>query len=105
MNGINKRLLLDKTFSMFTCLFVVLNSFFLIKEAGSLPGSKPNKEAIVSADKHEGPTISHLPTCLVFVSFNSNLFFRYHVYFLRLQCMMKQLSDSVFVICKIINVS
>ena len=32
-------------------------------------------------------------------------FFRYHVYFLRLQCIIKQLSDSVFVICKIINVS
>ena len=31
--------------------------------------------------------------------------FRYHVYFLRLQCIIKQLSDSVFVICKIINVS
>ena len=28
-----------------------------------------------------------------------------HVYFLRLQCIIKQLSDSVFVICKIINVS
>ena len=34
-----------------------------------------------------------------------NLFFRYHVYFLRLQCIIKQLSDSVFVICGIINVS
>ena len=30
--------------------------------------------------------------------------FRYHVYFLRLQCIIEQLSDSVFVICKIINV-
>ena len=37
--------------------------------------------------------------------FQINLFFRYHVYFLRLQCIIKQLSDSVFVICKIINVS
>ena len=37
--------------------------------------------------------------------FQINLFFRYHVYFLRLQCILKQLSDSVFVICKIINVS
>ena len=33
-----------------------------------------------------------------------NLFFRYHVYFLRLQYIIKQLSDSVFVICGIINV-
>ena len=32
-------------------------------------------------------------------------FFRYHVYFLHLQCIIKQLSDSVFVICGIINVS
>ena len=32
-------------------------------------------------------------------------FFRHHVYFLSLQCIIKQLSDSVFVICKIINVS
>ena len=32
-------------------------------------------------------------------------FFRYHVYFLRLQCIIKRLSDSVFVISKIINVS
>ena len=31
--------------------------------------------------------------------------FRYHVYFLRLQCIIKQLSDEVFVICGIINVS
>ena len=37
--------------------------------------------------------------------FQINLFFRCHVYFLRLQCIIKQLSDSVFVICKIINVS
>ena len=37
--------------------------------------------------------------------FQINLFFRYHVYFLRLQCIIKQLSDSVFVICGIINVS
>ena len=37
--------------------------------------------------------------------FQINLFFRYHVYFLRLQCIIKQLSDSVFLICKIINVS
>ena len=35
---------------------------------------------------------------------SSYLFFRYHAYFLRLQCI-KQLSDSVFVICGIINVS
>ena len=35
--------------------------------------------------------------------FEINLFFRYHVYFLRLQCIIKQLSDSVLVICKIIN--
>ena len=31
--------------------------------------------------------------------------FRYHVYFLRLQCIIKQLSDEVFVTRKIINVS
>ena len=37
--------------------------------------------------------------------FQINLFFRCHVYFLRLQCIIKQLADSVFVICKIINVS
>ena len=30
--------------------------------------------------------------------FQINLFFRYHVYFLRLQCIIKQLSDSVFLI-------
>ena len=37
--------------------------------------------------------------------FQINLFFRYHVYFFCLQCIIKQLSDSVFVICKVINVS
>ena len=47
-------------------------------------------------------------TFLVFVKmffiFQINLFFHYHVYFLRLQCIIKQLLNSVFVMCKIINV-